>query len=133
MSRPLATEPDNRAGVTRGGWRWSVQGRRQPDRCRFNPPHHGEHAMKRLLSSFAVVGVLAALPHHSASAQAADTTKKATAVAAKKEAKEEKKEEMKEAKEAHPRLVDALPKLTESKQEMEATPPTSTTPYAHAH
>lgn len=71
--------------------------------------------MKRLLSALAVVGVLAAIPHHSASAQATDTTKKVVQTKKTGAAK-------KEGKEAHPRLVAANRKLEEAKKELEAAP-----------
>lgn len=72
--------------------------------------------MKHLLSSLALAGVLAAVPHHSVRAQGVDTTKKAAAT------KQETKAEMKAGKEAHPRLVAAMKKLEESKKELEAAP-----------
>ena len=71
--------------------------------------------MKRLLSSLAIVGVLAALPHHSANAQATDTTKKVAATALNGGAK-------KAGKEAHPRLVAAMKKLEASKKDLQAAP-----------
>jgi hypothetical protein len=72
--------------------------------------------MKHLLSSLALAGVLAAVPQHSARAQATDSTKKV--VATKKAAAAEKKE----GKEAHPRLVAAMKKLEASKKDLEAAP-----------
>jgi len=69
--------------------------------------------MKYLFRSLAIAGVLAAVPHHSVRAQAADTTK--TGVATKKAA-------AKAGKEAHPRLIAARKKLEEAKKELQAAP-----------